>query len=106
MVAVILQSLHDAVTKLSANLSPLCTRISRADPGYKAKPEIRTQNTSLLEKTLMPESRMAPYGSWKSPITSDTIASGSRGLSQPLIDGADIYWIEMRPTEGGRSVIV
>jgi len=54
----------------------------------------------------MPESRKAPYGSWKSPITSDLIVSGSIGLSQPLIDGPDTYWIEMRPTEGGRSVIV
>jgi dipeptidyl aminopeptidase/acylaminoacyl peptidase len=54
----------------------------------------------------MSHSRIAPYGSWKSPITSDSIVKGSIGLSQPLIDGPDIYWIEMRPTEGGRSVIV
>jgi dienelactone hydrolase len=47
-----------------------------------------------------------PYGSWKSPITSDLIVSGSIGLSQPLIDDGDVYWIEMRPTEGGRAVIV
>ena len=32
--------------------------------------------------------------------------SGLIGLSQPLLDGADEYWIEMRPTEGGRAVIV
>ena len=49
---------------------------------------------------------VTPYGSWKSPITSDLIVSGSIGLSQPLIDGTDVYWIEMRPTEGGRAVIV
>jgi dipeptidyl aminopeptidase/acylaminoacyl peptidase len=54
----------------------------------------------------MSESRIAPYGSWKSPITSDLIVSGSIGLSQPLLDGSDVYWVEMRPTEGGRSVIV
>ncbi len=54
----------------------------------------------------MPEPRVAPYGSWKSPITSDLIVGGSIGLSQPLIDGSDIYWLEMRPTEGGRNVIV
>ena len=54
----------------------------------------------------MSQSNIAPYGSWKSPITSDSIVSGSIGLSQPLIDGPDVYWIEMRPTEGGRSVIV
>ncbi len=49
---------------------------------------------------------IAPFGSWKSPITSDLIVSGSVGLSQPCFDGDDIYWIEMRPTEGGRNVIV
>ena len=50
--------------------------------------------------------RVAPYGSWRSPITSDLIVGGSIGLSQPLIDGPDLYWIEMRPNEGGRNVIV
>ncbi|HEX6284152.1 MAG TPA: hypothetical protein VFZ71_04730, partial [Pyrinomonadaceae bacterium] len=50
--------------------------------------------------------KIAPYGSWKSPITSDLIVSGSVGLSQPAFDGANIYWVEMRPTESGRNVIV
>jgi dipeptidyl aminopeptidase/acylaminoacyl peptidase len=54
----------------------------------------------------MNEKSSAPYGTWKSPITSDLIVTGSVGLSQPAIDGADVYWIEMRPSEGGRSVIV
>jgi dipeptidyl aminopeptidase/acylaminoacyl peptidase len=49
---------------------------------------------------------LAPYGSWKSPITSEAIVNGSVGLSQPTFDGDDIYWIEMRPSEGGRNVIV
>jgi len=47
-----------------------------------------------------------PYGSWKSPITAEMIASGSTGLSEICLDGEDIYWLEMRPTEGGRSVVV
>ena len=54
----------------------------------------------------MSQQLIAPYGSWKSPITSDLIVSGSVSLSQPLIDGENIYWIEMRPSEGGRQVIV
>jgi dipeptidyl aminopeptidase/acylaminoacyl peptidase len=49
---------------------------------------------------------IAPYGSWKSPITSDLIVEGSVGLSQPAFDGDDIYWLELRPKEGGRNVIV
>jgi dipeptidyl aminopeptidase/acylaminoacyl peptidase len=48
----------------------------------------------------------APYGSWKSPITSDLIVKESIGLGQVKMDGDDLYWIEMRPSEGGRQVIV
>ncbi|NQW24025.1 MAG: S9 family peptidase [SAR202 cluster bacterium] len=48
----------------------------------------------------------APYGSWQSPITTDLIVSGSIGLGQLALDGEDIYWVEMRPSEGGRMVIV
>jgi dipeptidyl aminopeptidase/acylaminoacyl peptidase len=47
-----------------------------------------------------------PYGSWTSPITSALIVSRTVGLDQIVLEGEDIYWIEMRPTEGGRSVIV
>ena len=54
----------------------------------------------------MVTARQAPYGSWESPITSDLIVSGTIGLSHPVLDGGDTYWIESRPSEGGRNVIV
>jgi dipeptidyl aminopeptidase/acylaminoacyl peptidase len=54
----------------------------------------------------MPNPQIAPYGSWKSPITSDLIVSETIGLGQIALDGQDIYWLEMRPSEGGRAVIV
>jgi dipeptidyl aminopeptidase/acylaminoacyl peptidase len=50
--------------------------------------------------------KTAPYGSWQSPITSDLIVKETIGLSQPRLDGDDTYWIEMRPSEKGRQVIV
>ncbi len=34
------------------------------------------------------------------------VAAGEIGLEQIRIDGEDIYWIERRPQEGGRKVIV
>jgi hypothetical protein len=49
---------------------------------------------------------VAPYGSWKSPITSDLIVTATVGLGQIALDGADTYWIELRPSEGGRNCIV
>lgn len=54
----------------------------------------------------MAEKRVAPYGSWRSPITADLISSATIGLTSIVLDGADTYWIEMRPAEGGRCVIV
>ncbi len=54
----------------------------------------------------MTESKTAPYGSWKSPITSDLIVAETIGLGQIALNGDDVYWIEMRPSEGGRNVVV
>jgi len=50
--------------------------------------------------------KSAPYGSWKSPITSDLIVAKSIGLSEIRLDGGDVYWLESRPNEGGRYVVV
>ena len=50
--------------------------------------------------------KRAPYGSWKSPITSDLIVSETIGLGQIALDGEDVYWTELRPAEGGRCVVV
>jgi len=48
----------------------------------------------------------APYGSWDSPITADLVASSSVRLAEVEFDGDNIYWLEGRPAEGGRNVIV
>lgn len=49
--------------------------------------------------------QIAPYGSWKSPITSDLIVAGTIGLGQIQLNGAEVYWTEQRPTEGGRNLV-
>jgi dipeptidyl aminopeptidase/acylaminoacyl peptidase len=54
----------------------------------------------------MSECGVAPYGSWKSPISSDLIVRGEVGLAEVVIDGRDVYCLEGRPGEGGRNVIV
>ena len=54
----------------------------------------------------MNTNRSYAYGSWKSPITAELIVRETISLSQPIIDNEDVYWIEMRPGEGGRNVIV
>src|SRR6266576_5093077 len=54
----------------------------------------------------MSNQQIAPYGSWKSPITTDLIVSDSVRLGAIALDGDDIYWSEGRPSEGGRNVIM
>lgn len=52
-------------------------------------------------------SRMkSPYGAWRSPVTAELVADGATGIMEPLMDAYGIYYLESRPTEGGRQVIV
>ena len=50
--------------------------------------------------------QIAGYGYWKSPITSDSVTEESVRLSEPSIVGDSIYWLESRPEEQGRTVLV
>lgn len=54
----------------------------------------------------MKQRTVAPYGAWKSPITSEWIVSTSVRLSQVTTDRACIAWVEARPREQGRHVVV
>ncbi|MEE8232767.1 MAG: S9 family peptidase, partial [Thermoplasmata archaeon] len=54
----------------------------------------------------MVERKVAPYGSWKSPITTDLIVADIIAFGDIAVDGSDVYWNELRPQEGGRNVIV
>ena len=46
------------------------------------------------------------YGSWPSPITARSLVAGAVGLGEVMVDGADIWWDEARPDDGGRTVVV
>ncbi len=44
---------------------------------------------------------------WPSPITSDLIVKGVVGLRAPtLLPNGAAVWVEARPSENGRSVLV
>ena len=47
-----------------------------------------------------------PYGTWPSPITAHVVASQGLRLGAVCVDGPDVYWLEGRPGEGGRVVLV
>lgn len=51
-------------------------------------------------------SSIAPFGSWASPITSAFLAEHALRLSDPFADGDLGFWLEGRPGEQGRQVLV
>ena len=49
---------------------------------------------------------VSPYGSWRSPISSDLLAENAVRLSYPMAAGErrdTLYWLESRPAERGRG---
>jgi hypothetical protein len=54
----------------------------------------------------MLQTKTAPYGSWKSPVTSDLIVTQITMLSDVRLAEDGIYWLEGRPQERGRNATV
>lgn len=54
----------------------------------------------------MTDPAIAPYGAWTSPIRIDDVVGDLIGLAEPWLDGDETYWLEARPSEGGRRVLV
>ncbi len=50
----------------------------------------------------------ARYGAWRSPITPAVASTGAARLSnyQIQVDGSDVYWVEPRPQERGRNIVM
>lgn len=47
-----------------------------------------------------------PFGLWPSPLAAETVAGSSRRLGIVQGDGPWVYWVEGRPSEQGRQVIM
>jgi dipeptidyl aminopeptidase/acylaminoacyl peptidase len=54
----------------------------------------------------MTQPRVTPYGTWSSPIGADLLATAGVGLMEPWLEDGTAYWLEGRPAEGGRNVVV
>ena len=46
------------------------------------------------------------YGTWESPISAADTVGGVVDFGQIVVDGEALYWLEGRPSEGGRQVLV
>jgi dipeptidyl aminopeptidase/acylaminoacyl peptidase len=49
---------------------------------------------------------VAPFGSWSSPVTPELLTEGTVRLSELWVEGDDVWWLESRPVEAGRQVVV
>lgn len=49
--------------------------------------------------------KTSPYGSWKSPLSAELVARGSKIPSELTLDGDRLYWLELRPEERGRYAL-
>jgi hypothetical protein len=47
-----------------------------------------------------------PYGSWPSLLSSDMVVAGAVSIGEVEVGDDDIWWSELRPSEGGRVAIV
>ena len=70
----------------------------------------REQKTRIFsfcaQINIMNKPQVAAFGSWKSPITSDLIVSKTVGIGSIVLDRQNIFWLEKRPQEQGRNLIV
>ncbi|MGC2223230.1 MAG: S9 family peptidase, partial [Methylocella sp.] len=48
---------------------------------------------------------IAPYGAWVSPVSVELMTEAAIGLSGLSVNGQDLYWLEARPSENGRTVL-
>jgi len=50
--------------------------------------------------------KQAPYGTWHSPLAAADLARSAISLNYVEVSEGVPYWVESRPAEGGRSVVV
>ncbi len=50
--------------------------------------------------------KIAPYGTWASPISAASLARGAIGVSDLRTAEGRLFWLENRPDEGGRMVLM
>lgn len=54
----------------------------------------------------MTEATIAPFGTWRSPVGAELVAKATTWIHEIRIEHEAVWWLELRPTEGGRTVLV
>jgi dipeptidyl aminopeptidase/acylaminoacyl peptidase len=78
----------------------------RSYHGYPIYERYAAVSQGIQHVTVPSYKQIAPYGAWKSPLAADDVVRGGNRPAGVWLDGDDVYWIEGRPLEKGRNVIV
>ena len=62
--------------------------------------------SSTRGRSLGADRAILPFGAWKSPLSAARVTAGTLRFDHLVLDAGDVYWIEGRASEGGRSVVV
>ena len=71
-------------------------------PGSQAFPTDRVRSKAYHRRM----STIAPFGSWESPIGAADTVAGIVRFSDIQYDDGTLYWLESRPSEQGRTVLL
>lgn len=71
-----------------------------------ARDDVKLKRIATIDHEARMKTITAPYGSWKSPISAELVASGAMRLGDVQIEDGTGYAAESRPDEGGRTVVV
>ncbi|MGH6868675.1 MAG: prolyl oligopeptidase family serine peptidase, partial [Methylocella sp.] len=63
------------------------------------------QIESLARPGSLMTKSVAPYGAWVSPVSVELMTEAAIGLSGLRVEAQDLYWLEARPSENGRTVL-
>ncbi|AQL01132.1 acylaminoacyl-peptidase1 [Zea mays] len=74
---------------------------------HPSQPRMSSSSAASSAPPAAEKPTVAPFGSWRSPITADVVSGADRRLGGIALAGdGRLLWIEGRPEEKGRMVIV
>ena len=74
---------------------------------YRGKSKLKYgMNRKMKEQIKIMKKKKTPFTEWEPAISAEEVFSDVIGLTEIQVEGKRTYWLEMRPAEKGRYVIV
>jgi dipeptidyl aminopeptidase/acylaminoacyl peptidase len=100
----------DHAEKISYRRRPASFRMTGAQKSANFSRPSCHEGQLLQNGLVQPGARMtqkiiAPYGTWVSPVGVELMTKAAIGLGGLCVEGQDLFWLEARPSENGRTVL-